>query len=84
MSFRNVIILSAEWCYNRFSIRIGPRIHSVELYIDISMKGMCYGATVTRLQARWPRKCISFLAWVRDSSLLQSIKTNTGMHSVSY
>jgi len=46
MRFRNVIILSAEWCYNRFSIRIGPRVHAVELYIDISMNGMCYGATV--------------------------------------
>ena len=46
MRFRNVVILSAEWCYNRFSIRIGPRVHSVELYIVISMNGMCYGATV--------------------------------------
>jgi len=40
--------------------------------------------TVTRLQARRPRKCISFLAWVRDSSILQNIKTNSGIHSVSY
>jgi hypothetical protein len=75
IKFRNVIIFSTEWCYSRFSTRVGSRVHVVEPYIDISMNGMCVmepqwlAHTVTVMEPQWLAHTVTVmeLQWLTDT-----------------